>query len=93
MSHPGNDAVIEQIRDEIAEMSHKEKVMTLLEYFYERGITIEVTVQTGFAFNRENADAGGYHIGGVTVPYGDMSDLDASVAQALFDARPDGGDE
>jgi len=26
MSHPGNDAVIEQIRDQVAEMSHLEKV-------------------------------------------------------------------
>ncbi|HCO13097.1 MAG TPA: hypothetical protein DIT46_02855 [Gemmatimonadetes bacterium] len=26
MSHPGNDAVIEQIRDQVAEMSHVEKV-------------------------------------------------------------------
>ena len=26
MSHPGNDAVIEQIRDELAEMSQDEKV-------------------------------------------------------------------
>ena len=93
MSHLGNDAVIEQIRDEVAEMSHKEKVLTLLEYFYEAGLTIEVTVGHEIAFNRKYADAGGYHIGGVTVPYGDMSGLDAKVAQALFDRLPDGGDE
>jgi hypothetical protein len=30
MSHLGNDAVIEQIRDEIAEMSRQEKLDTVL---------------------------------------------------------------
>ena len=93
MSHIGNDAVIDQIRDQVAEMSHKEKVMTLLEYIYDSGRTINTTIQTSIAFNRENAVMGGYDIGGITVPYGEMSGLDAKVAHALIEALPDGGDE
>jgi hypothetical protein len=42
MSHPGNDEVYERIATDVSEMSHREKVMTLLEFFYDSGLWIRM---------------------------------------------------
>ena len=40
MSHEGNDELRERFAEDVQEMSHREKVMTLLGFFYDSGMWI-----------------------------------------------------
>ena len=42
MSHKGNDELRERFAEDVQEMSHREKVMTLLGFFYDSGLWITV---------------------------------------------------
>ena len=42
MSHEGNDELRERLAEDIQEMSHREKVMTLLGFMYDSGMWITV---------------------------------------------------
>lgn len=42
MSHEGNDELRERFAEDVQEMSHREKVMTLLGFFYDSGMWITV---------------------------------------------------
>jgi hypothetical protein len=42
MSHEGNDELRERFAEDVQEMSHREKVMTLLGFFYDSGLWITV---------------------------------------------------
>jgi hypothetical protein len=44
MSHEGNDEIRERIAEDIQEMPHREKVMTLLGFFYDSGLWITADV-------------------------------------------------
>ena len=42
MSHEGNDELRERFAEDVQEMSHRERVMTLLGFFYDSGLWIIV---------------------------------------------------
>ena len=77
MSHPGNDAVIEQIRDEVAEMSQDEKVDMVYAHLvgdqpvHKRDLYFQMALYSP----------------------SDEGFVDETVAEILIEALPDGGDE
>ena len=81
MSHLGNDAVIEQIRDELAEMSQDEKIEIAISSF-------STSPQTRDLYRRWILSWGGGQAGEAL-----EQQLDKTVADFLLETWPEGGDE
>ena len=85
MSHPGNDAVIEQIRDHVAEMSLDDK-MALAESYVKLTPRASVSTEVLFSMKRFIDSNGESNEDRITL-------LDDWVKDILIEALPDGGDE
>lgn len=91
MSHPGNDEIRERIATDIEEMSHREKVMTLLEFFYDSGLWISTDVDELFQtnpikFHRSHGDG----ISGRMDAQERLDTLDNLLTEVLFTTHSDG---
>ena len=90
MSHSGNDEIREQIANDIQEMSHRDKVMTLLGFFYDSGLWIKADVDELFAAHPtkfHQSHGNGTSREGKMDAQKRLDNLDRLLTEVLFDTH------
>jgi hypothetical protein len=90
MSHSGNDKIREQIANDIQEMSHRDKVMTLLGFFYDSDMWItadfdELSLVRPTKFHQSHGD--GTSREGKVDAQKRLDNLDRLLIEVLFDTH------